>query len=48
MQVKKRVLGMVGTNVYLIVHTDTKEAILIDPADAADRIKRILRRWEYV
>lgn len=39
MQVKKRVLGMVGTNVYLIVHTDTKEAILIDPADAADRIK---------
>lgn len=39
MQVKKRVLGMVATNVYLIVHTDRKEAVLIDPADAADRIK---------
>lgn len=39
MQIKKRVLGMVATNVYLIVHTDRKEAILIDPADSADRIK---------
>lgn len=40
LKVEKRVLGMIHTNVYLAVNTETKEAILIDPADDAGRLKR--------
>ena len=40
LKVEKRVLGMVRTNVYLAVNTETKEAILIDPADAAEALER--------
>ena len=28
-----RGLGDVGTNCYLVINDDTKEAVLIDPAD---------------
>ena len=40
LKVEKRVLGMIHTNVYLAVNTETKEAILIDPADDAGRLER--------
>lgn len=32
------VLGMIGTNVYLIQNTETKEVIIVDPADSAPQI----------
>lgn len=40
LKVEKRVLGMVRTNVYLAIHTETKEAVLIDPADSAELLER--------
>lgn len=36
LQIKKYVLGMIRTNTYLLVNTDTKEAIIIDPADSPE------------
>ncbi len=38
LRVLQKVLGMVSTNVYLAVNTETKEAFLVDPADRADVI----------
>lgn len=38
LRVLHKVLGMVSTNVYLAVNTQTKEAFLVDPADRADVI----------
>lgn len=32
-RVEKRVLGVVSTNAYILYNEDTKEAVLIDPAD---------------
>lgn len=40
LKVEKRVLGMVSTNVYIAINTETKEAILIDPADSAELLER--------
>lgn len=40
LRVLRKVLGMVSTNVYLAVNTETKEAFLVDPADRADVIDR--------
>ncbi|MCI8505100.1 MAG: MBL fold metallo-hydrolase [Lachnospiraceae bacterium] len=33
------VLGMLGTNCYFIVNTETEEIVIVDPADEADVIK---------
>lgn len=38
MKIKKLILGPVQTNCYLVFNDDTKEGIIIDPADSADRI----------
>lgn len=35
----QRVLGMVSTNVYLAINTESKEAFLVDPADRAELIE---------
>lgn len=37
-----RVLGDVGTNCYLVINDDAKEAVLIDPADCADKIEQMI------
>ena len=39
-----RVLGMVGTNCYLLCNTDTKECVLIDPADNAGKISEMIEQ----
>lgn len=39
LKVETMVLGPIGTNCYLLVNEDTKEALIIDPASSADRIK---------
>lgn len=36
MKVEKHVLGMVGTNCYLVYDEETKDAFLIDPADNSE------------
>ena len=39
-QIQSLVLGMVGTNVFFVMNEETKEMILIDPADSAGRIEQ--------
>lgn len=38
-QIEKRVLGMLRSNCYLVVNKETKEAVMIDPADEAEALK---------
>lgn len=40
LQIEHLVLGQVATNCYLAMNRDTKEIILVDPADRADRIRQ--------
>lgn len=42
MNIMSMILGPVGTNCYFLVNEDTKEAIIIDPADNASAIKQKL------
>lgn len=37
-RIESHVLGMVGTNCYFLINEETKQVILIDPADNADYI----------
>ena len=41
------VLGIIETNTYILANKQTKEALLIDPADGADRIMDFLAEKEY-
>lgn len=41
-EIKSMTLGMVATNCYLIINKETKEAILVDPADNALRISNVI------
>ena len=42
-QITKKVLGICATNCYTVVDTETKEALIIDPADRADVL---IRDWK--
>ncbi len=42
------VLGMVQTNCYIITNGDTREAIVIDPADDADRLYQYIKSNDLV
>ncbi len=39
-------LGMVETNCYLVWNQESKEALLIDPADSAPQIEKVIRERE--
>lgn len=41
-EIKSMTLGMVATNCYLIINKETKEALLIDPADNALGISNVI------
>ncbi len=43
-QLQSMVLGMVGTNCYLLINTETKETVLFDPADDGKKIVSYLDR----
>ena len=43
-EVHTEVLGMVGTNVYLLTNKETSEALIVDPADEADTIIKLCDR----
>jgi glyoxylase-like metal-dependent hydrolase (beta-lactamase superfamily II) len=45
---KTLILGMVQTNCYIISNGDTKEAIVFDPADNADKIEQYLKSNDLV
>ena len=36
--IKAMVLGPVGTNVYFVINDETRQCVIVDPADRADRI----------
>ena len=42
-EITKKVLGICATNCYTVVDTETKEALIIDPADRADVL---IRDWK--
>lgn len=44
--IEQMVLGMVQTNTWLLMQKETKELIIIDPADQADRIEQKIARME--
>ncbi|MDO5538673.1 MAG: MBL fold metallo-hydrolase [Eubacteriales bacterium] len=44
LRIEQKVLGMVSTNVYLAVNTQTQEAFLVDPADRAELIEDWIRQ----
>ncbi|HIS47837.1 MAG TPA: MBL fold metallo-hydrolase, partial [Candidatus Scybalocola faecigallinarum] len=37
-EIQSMVLGMVGTNCYLLVNKDTKAAVIFDPGAEGDKI----------
>ena len=44
MKVCQKMLGMVGTNCYLLIQEETREAVLIDPADCPELLDQWLRK----
>ena len=40
LQIKKCVLGMIRTNTYLLINTDTREVIIVDPADSPELLEK--------
>lgn len=42
LEIKSMTLGMVATNCYLLMNKETKEALLVDPADNAARISSVI------
>ena len=43
MQIERKVLGPIGTNVYLVWNSETKKCVVIDPADDAEKIAAWIR-----
>lgn len=41
--IKSMMLGVVGTNCYIVINDETKEAVVIDPGDQADKVNRLLK-----
>ena len=44
--VQSQVLGMVATNTYFLMNPETKEMILVDPADEAEAVERKVTAME--
>lgn len=42
LRIQKLVLGMVGTNCYIIINTNNNQSIIVDPADNADIIEKYI------
>ena len=47
-EIQSMVLGMVGTNCYLLINKDTKETVIFDPGAQGDKIVRYLQREELI
>ena len=43
LEIQYRVLGIIGTNVYFLINKETKETIVVDPADNAPYIEEQFR-----
>ena len=40
MKIKKYVVGMIGTNCYLVINEETKESVMVDPGAYPAKVKR--------
>ena len=43
-EIKRMVLGPVQTNVYYVINPETKECVILDPADNATRIRMAVNK----
>ncbi|MBS5523947.1 MAG: MBL fold metallo-hydrolase, partial [Clostridiales bacterium] len=43
-EIQSMVLGVVGTNCYLLINKETKETVIFDPGDDGERIARYIER----
>ena len=43
MKVEKYVVGIIGTNCYLIINEDTKETVIVDPGGYPEELKREIK-----
>ena len=43
-EIKRMVLGPVQTNVYYVINPETKECVILDPADNAPRIRMAVNK----
>lgn len=41
-EIRSMVLGMISTNCYIIMHKETKQALIVDPADRLDVISQMV------
>ena len=39
MKIKKYVVGMIGTNCYLVINEETKETVMVDPGAYPAKVK---------
>lgn len=46
MKVERFVIGMIGTNCYLVSNTETKECVIVDPAVYSEELAAYIRREE--
>ena len=47
MEIQYRVLGAIGTNVYFLINKETKETLLVDPADNAPHLLEQIKMRGY-
>lgn len=47
LEIQYRVLGALGTNVYFLINKETRETLLVDPADNADYILEQCKLRDY-
>ena len=45
-KIEQLVLGMVSTNTWFLMNTESKEMVLLDPADEAERIEQKIAQME--
>lgn len=43
MKIKKYVVGMIGTNCYLVINEETKETVMVDPGAYPEKVKNAVK-----
>lgn len=46
MKIKKYVVGMIGTNCYLVINEETKETVMVDPGAYPAKVKNAVKEQE--
>ena len=46
LRIEHMVLGPMATNCYLVLNEETREIIIVDPADSPERIARSIDIWK--